>query len=587
MNAGKQKGFNGDAQGRMGDGHVNVGLILAAIPQGNTFQVVNGVDLGKVQVDGDLGRIFAGDVFSTPAIESLVVRSLGRLGSSTQETGGNTVSLVLGPVNNLIVGGNFAGTFKVIGDIFGSIRNLQIGGALLGGTEDQSGRIEFTGKLRNGYIGSVVGGEGDDSGTIIGQFGSIGALRIGGAVTGGSGVGSAFISAQTIQSLTVGGLTGGVGSKSGTVLASNLEKMVVTRNLIGGAGESSGEIFADTSIGSLRIGGELRGGSGDNSGLIGTELGVGVSSISIFGSIIGGSGKSSGAILTGGFISSMTTGAVIGGAGQGSGAIHASSIRQLNVFGNVEGGSGKDSGGISAAKSLNAVHVHGSILGGDSAVGEALDNSGYVIAPRIGSLTVNGDLRSGHDNGTGLSDSGTIGASKWIGAVHIRGSVIGNEDLAAVISAAGTASRPAIRSLQIDGAARFAQILAGYRGDEAVNADARIGTVKIGGDMRSSSIIAGVDAGTDGVFGTNDDTLIGGAGTTDAANSTSKIARIIIGGTVETGTTSAGIEAQFLKSLRVGASDVALNNGAGNDTDRARELAANSNIHVFELPLPA
>jgi len=56
-----------------GDGFVNVGFIKA-----------DGRDLGKVFVDGDLGRIDAGDpTNSASACKSLTVLSLGRFGIST------------------------------------------------------------------------------------------------------------------------------------------------------------------------------------------------------------------------------------------------------------------------------------------------------------------------------------------------------------------------------------------------------------------------------------------------------------------------------------------------------------------------
>jgi hypothetical protein len=93
-----------------------------------------------------------------------------------------------------------------------------------------------------------------------------------------------------------------------------------------------------------------------------------------------------------------------------------------------------------------------------------------------------------------------------------------------------------------------------------------------------------VAAGTDGLFGTADDTVLAGS---DDAKAQSKIAKIIIEGTARPGTTSTGILAQFVNSLWANGSNVELTSGAGNDSDRMKEVADGSGIHVFELPLPS
>src|SRR5262245_30951417 len=69
-----------------GNGQVNVGHIDAT-----------GIDLGQVQIVGDLGAIDAGDAdTSTPGLVSLSVRSIGRLGTSTQASGGDLQSDIVG-----------------------------------------------------------------------------------------------------------------------------------------------------------------------------------------------------------------------------------------------------------------------------------------------------------------------------------------------------------------------------------------------------------------------------------------------------------------------------------------------------------
>ena len=119
----------------------------------------------------------------------------------------------------------------------------------------------------------------------------------------------------------------------------------------------------------------------------------------------------------------------------------------------------------------------------------------------------------------------------------------------------------------------------------ATNSDARIGVVTIRKDMASSSIIAGVSAGTDGLFGTADDIPIGGIGTGNAAGALSRIASIVVVGSVSAGTTSAGIEAQYLNSIRVAGRPFALGPKVGDDLATDKELAAGSKIFVFEVPV--
>ena len=201
-------------------------------------------------------------------------------------------------------------------------------------------------------------------------------------------------------------------------------------------------------------------------------------------------------------------------------------------------------------------------------------------------------MESGLNAGTGLALSGTIRSETTIGSVRIHGSVIGNADVAAIIAAPGDTTGAAIRSWRIDGDVKFAEILGGYRVDGTVatprgvakNADARIGTVRVGGDLLSTSIIAGAVAGADGVFGTTDDFSIGGAGTINTAGAVSKIANIIIGGNVLAGGRSSGIEAQFVRSVSVHGTAFALTPGAGNDGAPGEELVPGSKIRVFEVP---
>ncbi|MES2568925.1 MAG: hypothetical protein V4710_02590, partial [Verrucomicrobiota bacterium] len=81
-----------------GPGSADIGFIDA-----------RGVDLGKVRVDGDLGRILAGDDNSaTPGLKSLVVDSMGVKGLSTQDPGTASFgSKIIGALGSLTVRGDF------------------------------------------------------------------------------------------------------------------------------------------------------------------------------------------------------------------------------------------------------------------------------------------------------------------------------------------------------------------------------------------------------------------------------------------------------------------------------------------------
>ena len=584
---------------------MNVGWIIAANVRGNDLEILNGIDLGTVNIDGDLGRIWVGDRFVTSAVKNLVVGSMGVLAAETAgEAGvGSVTSIVLGPIDNLHVLGDFAGFLNVLGSQFGTIGNLGIGGALLGGSKENSGRILFSGGIENGRIGSIVGGGGLNSGRLEGASNGtshITSLRVGGLVSGGVGVGSSVIFAPLIQALAIGGLAGGTGANSGNVSALDLQTLVVKQSVTGGTGASSGEILATVSVGSVRVLGELHGGVGARSGLIAVAGGSG--GISALGGIFGGSGAASGRIEVAGAMGGVRVGAIVGGSGANSGTITiATSVQELNVVGiaqtdhsilGIQGGSGAGSGGVDVHGGLAHGFIGGDIVGGDSAVGASLVKSGYLIAHRIFNLGVHGSLKSGTNNGTGLALSGTIRSETTIGSLNITGSVIGSAKTAAIIAAPGDATGAAIGSLTIGGSATFAEILAGYGADatvakprgSATNSDARIGTVKIVGTMMSSSIIAGVDAGTDGLFGTADDIPIGGAGTTNAARAVSRIASIIVGGDVLAGTVPAGIEAQYLNSIRVQGRPFSLLPGVGTDVAPGRELKTGSQIRVFEVP---
>src|SRR5262249_33806791 len=118
-----------------------------------------------------------------------------------------------------------------------------------------------------------------------------------------------------------------------------------------------------------------------------------------------------------------------------------------------------------------------------------------------------------------------------------------------------------IGNITVGGAVEFAQILAGYNFQgQGVNADAKIGAVKVG-SWHASDLVAGVNAGKDGVFGSADDVAIAGGN----ANLISKIASFTVRAQAA-GDRQCGVVAQNIGAVKVGS--LAFKTSAEKDTFR-------------------
>ncbi len=83
-------GFNDWVKIPFGDGHANIGSINAA-----------GTDLGNVSIDGNLGKIVAGDSkLGTAGLKSLTVESLGTLGTASDAVAGDVTSVITGALGS-------------------------------------------------------------------------------------------------------------------------------------------------------------------------------------------------------------------------------------------------------------------------------------------------------------------------------------------------------------------------------------------------------------------------------------------------------------------------------------------------------
>ncbi len=170
-------------------------------------------------------------------------------------------------------------------------------------------------------------------------------------------------------------------------------------------------------------------------------------------------------------------------------------------------------------------------------------------------------------------NNGAIRVDDDIGTVLIKGSIVGNSTNSAILSARGKAvptatTDVAIGKLTVLGRVEFAHILAGVDvNGVALNADAQIGAVSVGGDWIASSIAAGAVSGN-GFFGDTDDAKMSGPGVKDDSLVFSKITSLTIGGQVMGtvgGTDHFGIVAENVGLVKVGG--VTFPTTAGNSND--------------------
>lgn len=595
------------------------------------------MDLGNVTIDGDLGRITAGDtVLTTPGLGNLNVHSMGRFGTSTGAL--DLFSVVRGKVSALSSTTDIRDVYVSVrgtsfGDLNGSIESVSIGGSLIGGNSARSGAItaygaigtvRIDGDVRGGTAagsgsidasrignvtigGSLEGSTGTDSGWIYGG-GGLGNVRVVGDIIGGPGSGSASISTNgTLLSLFVGGsLSGGHGDRSGNVQSAyDMGRVQVQGNVNGSWGESSGSIGSSLGkLAAVSIGGSITGDTGEggnNSGRVFSRQDMG--QVTIGGNVEGGYGEKSGGIESQGRLAGVTiNGFLRAGLGRNSGYIGAAlDVGRIKVQRDVVGGSAFNSGTI-AGRAISSVDIGGSLIGGTGTIfgmvvssGEIAalkiggDITGGVFADRIGTVTVGGSLIAG------AGAYGSISAMKDIRGITIRGDIRGIATQRAAILAGGQGdftgtSNLVIGRLTVQGSVIYGQIMAGYVQSIVFSfssADAQIGPVVVGGNWIASNLVAGVDPGADGLWGTPDDFAF----SNDRPNVNSKITSIVINGIVggTPGVTGDhfGFVAQHIGSLvvrganasyplRAGASNdniLLVGSGLGSGDVRLREIA--------------
>jgi hypothetical protein len=528
--------------------NVHIGQIMA-----------EGIDLGDVNISGNLGRIRAGDSNArTQALGTLNVEILG--GSGTMFGAANLQSETNGSTRALNVRSWMIDSYFRT-ERSGNIGSISIGGSLVGSRTSNSGSIYSSGNIGNVTVaGSVIGDDGINSGSIY-AVGNIGAVNVGGTVSGEEGQGSGSIVANgNLTSITLGG------------------------NLSGGRGYQSGRIGSSFgTAGPITVRGSVFGGEGVESGLINVKTAGRGATIDIGGSVAGWSGFASGAV-----------------------SVEEGSLSRLTIGGDLRGGSGPFTG-VAAVRDVTTLTVSGSVIGGSS--GSLLQYSGHIRAGKVSNLTIGRDLIGGSapgsetrlhcgsvvvDNvsnfvlggslisGLGLPsrpdnqfNNGAIISKNAIDNLTIRGDVRGNSTQSALIAARGQirprgATDLAFGNINIAGNVERANIRAGngafFESGSFTflnNPDAQIGSVTVGGNWTASELGAGTYSRTGDRYN-----KLAIAGVPDSSRRLARIGSIAIGGSVR-GTSAAGDHFGFIAEeigrVRIGGSDRALVSGPSND----------------------
>jgi len=365
-----------------GDGFVNVGEINARAMNQTP------IDLKSVTIHGDLGQIIVGSGTGTaPALGSLDVQSMGIFGLTTGATSAN--SYFMNGVKSITVAQDVdavqlrAEADTGVAHPDAKIGSVFVGGNLIGGAATGTGEIVADGIGSVKIMQSVIGGSATDTGRIAASNkGTIGSVYIGGSLIGGSAQATGAVYAST----TLGSVT-------------------VKQSVVGGSAITSGGIDGE-SIGSVAIGGDLRGttfssaNSVDHTAFIRAQKDL--KSVTIVGSIISGS-ESGGGTLT--FSGAVQAGLTLG---------------TVKVLGNIEG----------TATDKVVISGQGFPTG---ATGDTIPTT-HTQDPAITSVSIGGtatymQVEAGYD----LTGMATDGDSQ-IGSVTIAGDLIASDIIAGVKS---------------------------------------------------------------------------------------------------------------------------------------------------------
>jgi hypothetical protein len=397
---------------------------------------------------------FSGSIRSDTRIDSVriggsVLGNSGDVSGSLYSEVGGIGAVTIG--RDLIGGyGELSGAIAATGT---ALPSITIGGSVIGGFDSDPFDATLEG-ISSGYISASTIGTLSIAGDLIGHgflsgrvsADTIAKMKIGGSIHGGEVIESGAVEvAGRIGSLSIGGdVVSGYQDFTGRIYGGAIDSLIIGGSLRGdfhGTVENAGMIETDDTIGTLSIGGDVVGG-GDRSGsILGSS---GIRTLTIGGSLIGGYGNDSGVVSTVGTLGTARIGGDIrGGDSNGgitnTGAILAQRIASLTVGGSVYSGLRNltdpitRSGSITANEDIGLLTVRGSLVGNEthpvliSAGGKApIAPTIAKPEPGIGSITVGGNvdrtffLVGYNKNGIGVSADASVGAVKvsgdWIGS---------------------------------------------------------------------------------------------------------------------------------------------------------------------------
>ncbi|HEX3147206.1 MAG TPA: hypothetical protein VHR66_03935 [Gemmataceae bacterium] len=413
-----------------GDGKANIGWVKG-----------DNIDVVAVNVSGDLGRVTVGDANTkTPGLGTLSAGTIGQFGVMTQGAGGTLLTAITGNLTKVTVKGdvtearisvagsigsatiggklvaNAANSDTGLLDATGSIGPVKITGAIVGGTGDRSG-IRAGGNIKSVSVGGLTGSTGIESASIVSTGGNIGAVTITGDMQGGGGLRSASVRAPGL-------ITQPIPNKP-RVMAGGAIAAVTVKGVVTGLGPQSATVQAGRGVGKIDFG-ALTGGAGDGSAAVSAQWGN-IGPITIRGAVQGGAGLRSASFHANGTDPGASVAADADPTNLGYGDIIANGgkITSVAVTGALNGNGG-GSAAIQALRSVGAVKLAGMIgadpqsasiqtgLGGIASVritgdvkgGPGVQSGSIMSGKALGPVTITGDLRGGDGDYSGMVAAG-------------------------------------------------------------------------------------------------------------------------------------------------------------------------------------
>lgn len=542
---------NGDVT----DARITVaGSIGSATIVGKLAAHATNADTGLIDATGAIGKVTVGGAIVGGAGDRSGIRAGGNIKSVTAaaltgDAGIESASIVStgGNVGAVLINGNVQGgsgfrsaSIRAPGIITQPIPGkprVMAGGVITAvtakgsvtGAGPQSATVQAGRGVGKIDFGSLTGGTGDGSAAVSAQFGNLGPVTIRGAIQGGAGLRSAsFHSNGTDPGALVPADADPTTLGYGDVIVSGgkITSVNVTGTLTGNAAGSA-TVFAVRSIGAVKVGGLVGGDPGSASI---QSAAANIASVRVLGDVKGGTGAQSGSILAGKVLGPVTiTGDLRGGDGDYSATL-AAGVAPSSA----------------AIENLTSVTVGGSVIGGLGKQSASITSTGGTIGPIkiVGDLTGGAGQLSASIRSAADYDANLVLLGGKITSVYIGKSVAG-----------GTGPQSAL-----------------------IQADRSIGPVTVVNNWTAASIVAGIVlAGADGWFGSGDDTVI----------KASPLAAVNIGGTIEGTDTSTTDHFAFLASeiakFTVTKVERTLQPGPGNDVDIHLNPLTNDDVTLSEV----